>query len=224
MKKLTKIMALVLCMAMVFALCACGKSDSEKFVGTWETEIDLSDVAIASLEAEIGDAMDYFDFGKLISVATFNFNEDGTYKMTMKLDDKSLDEFNTVLEDGLMAMMYDATNEELAAYGMTMEEGDAAYLETYGMTIEEYNELYVEAFMEEMDIQQLFADSSVEGNWKVEDGKLYMTEDIDETEFDAGDYDVYKELTESSFTIVEEYVNGEKDEANMYPMVFTKVG
>lgn len=224
MKKLTKIMALVLCLAMVFALCACGKSDSEKLIGKWEAEVDLSDVAIASLEAELGDVMDYFDFGKLISVMTFNFSEDGTYKMTMKLDDKSLEDFNAAFKDGLMALMYDATEEELAAYDMTMEEGDAAYLETYGMTIEEYNELSVEAIMEEMDFQQLFADNSLEGNWKVEDGKLYMTEDVDD-DFDEGTYDVYEDLTEAGFKIVTEFNDGEEDtESGVYPIAFSKVG
>lgn len=223
MKKLTKIMALVLCLAMMFALCACGKSDSEKFIGKWEAEVDMTDTAIESIENELGEDMDYFDFGKLMTVMTIEFKEDGTYKATMKLDDKSFDEFNTALKDGLMAMIKDATIEELAAYGMTEEEGDAAYLEAYGMTIDEYNELAVEAVMEEIDLQDMFADSSVEGKWKAEDGKLFMTDDLDD-EISDGDYDVYEELSEDGFKLVKGFTDGVEDDGDMYPMVFTKVG
>lgn len=240
MKKLTKIMALVLCLVMVFALCACGdsgekqdteqkevkKTDTELLVGNWKAEIDMTDVVVDSFAAEIGDeeVMSYFDFGKIMTELTFTFNEDGTYKMTMELSNKTVKAFNTALEEGVRAYMEDIIAAQIEAYGMTMEEFEAEYLEETGVTVADDIDANIEELMAEFDIEELLADSSIEGNWKVENGKLYMTEDVDD-DFEDGTYDVYEDLTEESFKIVAEYNDGEEDtESGVYPIAFTKVG
>lgn len=224
MKKLSKALALILCLAMLFVMCACGENDTEKFVGTWEAEVDMTDTALASLEDELGDLMVYFDFGKIISVITFTFDADGTYEMTMKLTDESVEGYNSALKDGLKAMMSDQLAAEMEAYGMTQEEYEAAYIEAYGVTVDEDIDAYIEQAIQEIDIQQILADSSMEGNWKVQDGKLFMTEDVDD-DFDEASYDVYEALTDTGFTIVSEFNEGEEDTENdLYPINFTKVG
>ena len=236
MKKLTKIMALVLCLVMVFALCACGdsgekqdtekkevkKTDTELFVGTWECKVDVSDQLNANLESVYEDAAAYIDFDEAYCVFTLTLKDDGTYVMNIGMDKSSQKKFESALEKGLYAYLEEALALEQEEYGLTDEEYEAAYVETYGMTPAELCDEAVAESMAEFDVGNLFSDE-VEGKWEAKDGKLFMTDDLDD-EISDGDYDVYEELSEDGFKLVKGFTDGVEDDGDMYPMVFTKVG
>ncbi len=232
MKKFTKILALVLCLAMAFALCACGgdegekkeekvvKTDSELFVGTWEYKIDMADQIYSELIYEFSDAADYIDFDEVLCVMTLTFNEDGTYKMTTGMDKDSKKAFEKSLEEGLYAYLEEALALEQEQLGMSDEDYEAAYMEAYGMTSAELCKETVDEAVAEFDLDDLVGDE-IEGNWKAKDGKLFMTEDLDD-EISDGDYDEYEDLSEDGFTLVKGFTDGVEDDGDMYPMVFTK--
>ncbi len=234
MKKFTKILALVLCLAMVFALCACGdsgekkdgeekevvKTDSELFVGTWECKVDVTDQLNAELAYEFADAADYIEFDAVYCVFTLTLKDDGTYELSIGMDKSSQKEFESALEEGLYAYLEDALVLEQEQLGMSDEEYEAAYMETYGMTPAELCDETIAQVLDEFDLDDLFGDET-EGNWKAKDGKLFMTDDLDD-EISDGDYDEYEDLSEDGFTLVKGFTDGVEDDGDMYPMVFTK--
>jgi len=222
MKKLSKITAFILCAMLMLSLCGCGISDGEKFVGTWEATIDMTEQTVSSLEAEMGEYMAYFDFSDLYAVMTYEFKEDGTYSMTVRFTDESVENFNTVYEAGLIALMNDSFAEEAEASGLSMEEYEAAFLEENTITIAEYVEAYIASIMADFDVQESMASSDCEGMWKALAGKLLFTNGTDE-EFSELNYDSYEELTEDSFKLVGQFTDGEEDDTGLYPMLFKRI-
>ena len=57
MKVMKKAAALLLVLAMVFSLCACGKSE---LVGTWEGRVDMTELALSEVDeamAQLGSSL-----------------------------------------------------------------------------------------------------------------------------------------------------------------------
>ena len=151
MKNVKRIAALLLALVMVFALCACSdsgsgkdkdkgekvekKTDAELIVGTWETEMSMTDYYGDDM-GELEGMEAYFDFDKIKITMTFEFEEDGTYTMSVDGDEA---EIKAILRDGCVKLI----NDMLEGTGYTLE--DAAAEE--GMTADEY----IDALMEEID-------------------------------------------------------------------------
>ena len=220
MKNVKRIAALLLALVMVFALCACSgsgkdkdkgekvekKTDAELIVGTWEAEMSMTDYYGDDM-GELEGLEDYFDFDKIKITMTFEFEEDGTYTLSVDGDEA---EIKAILRDGFKKLL----NDMLEGTGYTLE--DAAAEE--GMTVDEY----LDAMMEESFGSGDLIDVDDElGEYKVKNGKLYLVEDGDE--LDEGDYFEYK-LKGDKLTLVAKYSDGELDDASdvMLPMNFVR--
>ena len=150
----------------------------------------------------------YFDFDKIKITMTFEFEEDGTYTMSVDGDEA---EIKAILRDGFEKLL----NDMLEVTGYTLE--DAAAEE--GMTADEY----LDALMEESFGSGDLIDVDDElGEYKVKNGKLYLFDEGDE--LDEGTYYEYK-LKGDKLTLVAEYEDGElsdESEAELYPMDFVR--
>ena len=219
MKNVKRIAALLLALVMVFALCACSdsgsgkdkdkgekKTDAELIVGTWETEMSMTDYYGDDM-GELEGMEAYFDFDKIKITMTFEFEEDGTYTMSVDGDEA---EIKAILRDGCVKLL----NDMLEGTGYTLE--DAAAEE--GMTADEY----LDALMEESFGSGDLIDVDDElGEYKVKNGKLYLFEEGDE--LDEGTYYEYK-LKGDKLTLVAEYEDGETTEASdtIFPLDFVR--
>ena len=219
MKNVKRIAALLLALVMVFALCACSdsgsgkdkdkgekKTDAELIVGTWETEMSMTDYYGDDM-GELEGMEAYFDFDKIKITMTFEFEEDGTYTMSVDGDEA---EIKAILRDGCVKLI----NDMLEGTGYTIE--DAAAEE--GMTADEY----IDALMEESFGSGDLIDVDDElGEYKVKNGKLYLFDEGDE--LDEGTYYEYK-LKGDKLTLVAEYEDGETTEASdtIFPLDFVR--
>ena len=220
MKNVKRIAALLLALVMVFALCACSgsgkdkdkdekvekKTDAELIVGTWETEMSMTDYYGDDM-GELEGMEAYFDFDKIKITMTFEFEEDGTYTMSVDGDEA---EIKAILRDGCEKLI----NDMLEGTGYTLE--DAAAEE--GMTADEY----LDALMEESFGSGDLIDVDDElGEYKVKNGKLYLFDEGDE--LDEGTYYEYK-LKGDKLTMLSEYVDGETTEASdtIFPLDFVR--
>ena len=225
MKNVKRIAALLLALVMVFALCACSdsgsgkdkdkddkvekvekKTDAELIVGTWETEMSMTDYYGDDM-GELEGMEAYFDFDKIKITMTFEFEEDGTYTMSVDGDEA---EIKAILRDGCVKLM----NDMLEGTGYTIE--DAAAEE--GMTADEYIDALMEESFGSGDLIDVDDDT---GEYKVKNGKLYLFDGGDE--LDEGTYYEYK-LKGDKLTLVAEYEDGETTEASdtIFPLDFVR--
>ena len=222
MKNVKRIAALLLALVMVFALCACSdsgsgkdkdkgekvekKTDAELIVGTWETEMSMTDYYGDDM-GELEGMEAYFDFDKIKITMTFEFEEDGTYTMSVDGDEA---EIKAILRDGFEKLL----NDMLEGTGYTLE--DAAAEE--GMTADEYLDALTEESFGSGDL--IDVDDEL-GEYKVKNGKLYLFDEGDE--LDEGTYYEYK-LKGDKLTLVAEYEDGETTEASdtIFPLDFVR--
>lgn len=219
MKNVKRIAALLLALVMVFALCACSdsgsgkdkdkvekKTDVELIVGTWETEMSMTDYYGDDM-GELEGMEAYFDFDKIKITMTFEFEEDGTYTMSVDGDEA---EIKAILRDGCVKLI----NDMLEGTGYTLE--DAAAEE--GMTADEYIDALMEESFGSGDLIDVDDDT---GEYKVKNGKLYLFDEGDE--LDEGTYYEYK-LKGDKLTMLSEYVDGETTEASdtIFPLDFVR--
>lgn len=212
MRNVKRIAALLLALVMVFALCACSgsgkdkdkdkgekvekKTDAELIVGTWESEISMTDYYGDDM-GELEGLEDYFNFDKIKITMTFEFEEDGTYTISVDGDEA---EIKAILRDGCEKLL----NDMLEGTGYTLE--DAAAEE--GMTADEYLDAMMEESFGSGDLIDVDDDT---GEYKVKNGKLYLFDEGDE--LDEGTYYEYK-LKGDKLTMLSEYVDGETTEAS----------
>ena len=220
MKNVKRIAALLLALVMAFALCACSdsgsgkdkdekvekKTDAELIVGTWETEMSMTDYYGDDM-GELEGMEAYFDFDKIKITMTFEFEEDGTYTMSVDGDEA---EIKAILRDGCVKLI----NDMLEGTGYTLE--DAAAEE--GMTADEYIDALMEESFGSGDLIDVDDDT---GEYKVKNGKLYLFDEGDE--LDEGTYYEYK-LKGDKLTMLSEYVDGETTEASdtIFPLDFVR--
>lgn len=211
-----KMIAAVLALVMLLAMAGCSGSDSgNALIGTWQTEVDLSAIQDQMTEGMDAEIQSYFSFGELSYTMTVTFRDDGTY--TAASDEASVraavDSLVASMEAGMMA----ALEAQFAATGvdMTVEEALAAT----GMTIGD--------LLTGVDAETIATEisSSFEGNYKAEDGKLFLSSSL-ETTVDEAIYDAY-ELDGDTLTLTEHF-GAESEEAQlaageMYPMVFQRI-
>lgn len=107
----------------------------------------------------------------------YEFTNLGEVTLSMELRDEEA--FMVEFKRMTMDLMY----ESLAQQGISKEDGDKAMQQAYGMTMEEY----VSAYVENVDMEELFAQFSSESVYYVEDNKLY-TGDSWSSEFSGSEY------------------------------------
>lgn len=201
-----KLFAILLTLAMLLGLAACGSSGSAAkptIVGTWKGSVDIGAAMAAATQMEFDEPL---EMG-----ITFTYNADGTY--SARVDEDSFEDFAETMVDLMIELSISMSGDpdydleaELAKEGMTMEE-------------------FREQLKTSMNIDQMREVTEENGFYKYEDGKIYTAEDKDDLE--AGDYIeiTYVTLTSSKMTVTDIEQDGEKmSEAmpDMFPIVLTK--
>lgn len=214
-KKIAALLCLVLMFTMI--LSGCGANEKDAILGTWEGTLDMTDALNASIAAA-GDeemakylAFDYFELK-----ITMTFNADDTYALTV--DEEHLSDQVDGLMEQMVDCMYTYMGDYLAEMGLDMSVDEL--LAQMGYTMEQL----VEEYFDRDDLAESFSELETEGNFKVADGKLYMSEGTNY----AVDEDVYETYTieGSTLTISEGTADDDADEIfqYIYPMVLNKVG
>ena len=70
-----KVLAMILAVSAVFALAACSgaETDSDRILGTWEAEFDVTDDLLRLAAGDDSSLREYFDFDDIRFVARFTF-------------------------------------------------------------------------------------------------------------------------------------------------------
>ena len=181
-KRIALLLSFVLVLSL--ALCACGGKGGEEattIVGTWRADIELADLFNQEMEAA--------GVGDIINLDSFNlplimeFKADGTGSMSVDADamNDTMDKLAEDLTAGLEAYF----TEYFASMGVEIDLDEA--LDAYGISMDDL----VEEMKAEFGAEDAFADFSNDFNYKAEDGKLYMSEDLD-SEIDTSYYNTYE--------------------------------
>lgn len=206
MKHIKKITAMILVLAMTFALAGCG-NESGKLVGKWGMEYDMHDAVLE----EMGD--EFADFkSSLVVTIFFDFKEDGTLEMSVD-EAEFADHYAEWLDDFAdyaANYIYDSNP------NYSKEDIDSVY----APSVKEY----IKSMMEEqVKAEDITSEMHATGVYKARNGKIFISQDdsVDETS-----YDLY---TISGDTLTFELPkNAETDEDSIlpgmeYPLVFTRV-
>ena len=242
MKGMKKAAALLLVLAMVFSLCACGKSE---LVGTWEGRVDMTELALSEVDeamAQLGSSLSggrelplVTDYVESLTIRyTMVFNEDGTYSTQVTQED--IDAMAETMKTGfggyLRQLYFVLLCETLYQMGVTQEMNtvedlenflgltmDEAIYEALGMDMEEYIDVLVdESFSASISPEDL----SSSGNFKNKDGKLYLSDGL-EYQVDPAYYDLY-ELEGDTLTLnFGTAPEGDEESELFYPLVLHKV-
>ena len=205
-----KICAASLAVVLIFSLVLCGcqaeKSDSEKFIGKWDADVDFGKLITSVVAEQDADMAEYLDFKELKLAVTFTFEEDGTYTLETDEDAASsaMDGIKDTMKDGLRKYLND----------LLAESGD-------DKTVDEYmaeNGTTFEAFVDEI----FGEDITGEGKWKAENGKPYTEADKDKA-LDDSQYDTYEFSSDGkTVTLLEGFGEDAELAELLYPLVLVK--
>ena len=218
-KTICIVLSIVMLLSMSYMLTGC-KSDAEKIIGSWTADINFADAfntGISSAEGmeEMGK---YFQVSSFILTTTFTFREDGTYTVVHDQDSikAALESIKGDLRSGIENYFEDMI--EKAGLGMSVSE----LLAASGQTMDSV----MEAMFNGEVMDELISEVANEytGNYRVGDGKIYMTEDTAE-EISEEYYDTY-ELDKDSLTLLECHCKQEEGyedvSQSIYPVVLTR--
>ena len=201
-----KLLAILLTLAMLLGLAACGSSGSAAkptIVGTWKGSMDMGAVLEMALQMEIDEPIS--------CSMTYTFKEDGT--TSVSVDEDSLADMMEALTDVVIGMMGEMFGEEFDFEAMLEEEG---------MTEEEFRE----QIMASMNLEDMMGNMSVEnGYYKYEDGKLYNAATKEDLENPEELPCIHVTLKGNTMTFTDIEQDGESAAEIMpglFPMVFTK--
>lgn len=201
-----KLFAVLLTLAMLLGLAACGSSGSAAkptIVGTWKGSMDMGAVLEMALQMEIDEPIS--------CSMIYTFKEDGT--TSVSVDEDSLADMMEALTDVVIGMMGEMFGEEFDFEAMLEEEG---------MTEEEFRE----QIMASMNLEDMMGNMSVEnGYYKYEDGKLYNAATKEDLENPEKLPCIHVTLKGNTMTFTDIEQDGESAAEimpDMFPMVFTK--
>ena len=201
-----KLFAVLLTLAMLLGLAACGSSGSAAkptIVGTWKGSMDMGAVLEMARQLEIDEPIS--------CSMIYTFKEDGT--TSVSVDEDSLADMMEALTDVVIGMMGEMFGEEFDFEAMLEEEG---------MTEEEFRE----QIMASMNLEDMMGNMSVEnGYYKYEDGKLYNAATKEDLENPEKLPCIHVTLKGNTMTFTDIEQDGESAAEIMpglFPMVFTK--
>lgn len=214
-----KCLSIALCLGLVLTMLFMftGCNEQKKFVGKWESEIDMTDFFNEGmgLDDEMAEYVVIEDFEIVMQLI---FNSDGTYKRTV--DEDSLEDTLKDAKEDLKDGMMDYFEAYLEDTGLNMSVDELLKASEVDL-----DELVDEALGEKV-LDKMVDDMTDEGNFEVKDGKLFMSDDLDH-EIDEDVYETY-ELNGDELKLIES-VGGDDDEDlkdladELYPMVFERV-
>lgn len=198
----------VLLLTLCLLLSGCGKSDKDKFVGTWRADVDMTDLINESL-AEDPETAEYFTVDNFGMTLLFTFEEDGSYKITADEDAfaKSCDSLIETITEGATKYLEDMAKAE--GLDMTADE----MLGIMGLSMDDF----MGEMMDRDDLKELLADVEDSGKYEVKDGKLYTT-------LDENDYIAYKFVSDTELQFTEMGGEDASDEElqALLPLTLTK--
>ena len=211
------ILSMLLGMALTMSGCA---GDDKKILGTWKAEIDYTEALNAGIRSAEGmkDIAKYFQADSFILTTTFTFRDDGTY--TVSIDDASAENALKTIRSIVYGGFRRYLQYQVDMSGLPISVSE--YLNLLGISM---SELVDGALTDE--VKKELLDEMVNphtGNYRVADGKIYMTEEVDE-ELTEENYDTY-ELDGDTLTLLEchcKQEEGFEDIAqSIYPVVLTR--
>lgn len=217
MKKMTKVLALVLALAMILSLAACSKSNG--IAGTWKYTVDFQKAMEASggmegmdeMAAEMGDSFTQL-FEGLTMTVILDLKDDNTY--TFQVDEASA----KAAAEGMMSRMGDILPSLLSAMlGVEADQLDET-LKGMGTSMDEML-AEMEGSMDTDELVKQLQEEAQKGTYRYEDGKLYLTPE-GETE-NAEKYLTVELGNELKVTAING-VEGMDDYEAMLPMVFVR--
>lgn len=210
MKKFLCVMLTLVLLASVLTGCS---NEAAKLVGTWEGEIDMTDLVNEELGAEF---TDMFTLDDMVFTMSITFNKDGTYQMT--LDRESVEAaFDGMIED-MKAGLIDMLEAEIAAMGIEMSVEEM--LEASGMDLDTMLEEALAAVDMDSLIDEMVDEASSTGNYKAKNGKLFLSDGV-EYQPDPEIYEMYT-LSGSTLTLTDPGIE-DSSFAGLYPVVLQKV-
>ena len=204
---------LVAALLLLTMLTACGSKTDKAMLGKWVCEMDFGSYLNEGLATE-PEIAQYLMVDEFVLEVELYLNEDGTYKMVAD-EEAAKEMFKGVQEDFKegMGKYLDAMIKE-QGLNMTVDE----MLQMSGTT---FDALVEEAFGDAM-LNEMISEFETEGKYKVEDGKLYMSEDLD-SEIDEEVYETY-EFSGDEFKLLESFGDEDAEEfKDLYPIVFKKL-
>ena len=211
MKKLTKLLALVLALALVFSLTACAGKPS--IVGTWKYTMDYNKLMESMSETEGTDAEDedmkgMLDamnklFEGLTMVIVLDLKEDNTF--TMSTDEASMKAANELIKERMPDFLKSMFGED----GLNAMLGE-------GQTMDDLVNNYAEEFnTDDMEMEE------TKGTYTYEDGKLVLTPEGEEAATMTVELSA-KELKVTAIDAKEDDEDMMEAFSKMLPLVFTK--
>ena len=206
-----KIIALSLCLILVLSLCACGAK--EDLTGKWTTTINMAESYNAEMAAADPTMAEYMSLDSFNVPLVLELKADGTYTMTVEKEglEAALSEVVGKLSSGMEAYFADL----LAQQGIEMDVNEA--LAAMGISMDDL----MAELTAELDADALYESMGGEGNWKAENGKFYMTEDL-ETAAGEGEYNTYVLEGDTLTLDVGTETVDEETAKLMFPMVLTR--
>ncbi len=204
-----------------------GIDESAKFVGDWESVVDISSVFSGLIDVMLGEMADYFDFSDFELKMYITFNEDGTYRTSV--DETYMNAYinglKDEMKDGFRAYLTDAAIQ--AGYSSV----DKFCMDNTGMTVD----AYLDSVIGNMDVEEMLPAEDLvnEGRYVAKSGKIYMTIEGQET-INANSYNKYVFADDGlSFNILAPDLEdlGDLEEGyeelysimlQIFPMTFTK--
>lgn len=209
MKKIVSLTLALVMIAMIVAGCA---AEEKRLVGTWKGELDMT----ASLLEEMGEQLDGFELQEFRVTVVYTFREDGTYEMG--LDEASVQAAFDGLIDSMKALMKEKLEQRAQEQGKDLEQ----LLANSGLTVEDLMKNITDAAAEKNLAERLMERSQVQGRYKAEDGKLYITTAPDE-EISAEVYDTYA-LKGDVLTLTNTVGSNEENLIHaVYPVILKKL-
>lgn len=205
-----KVLALALSAALLVGLLAgCGGKKSD-ILGTWELEMEMNDLINDQLAAA---DMDDFQIGSFAVTMDFNFKEDGTYTLQVNTDAMAdaVDGLKEEMREGLPAYL----ERMLAEEGMEVTVDE--FFQASGITLDEM----VDTMFDAEAITQSLGDAGGEGNYQAKDGKLYLSDGLD-NQVDPESYYTY--TLKGDVMTLQEAVGEDSEFAGMFPMTLTRIG
>lgn len=211
-----KIVALAISLVMLFALVLSGcSSEKDALIGEWNGKLDMTDALNDDLKQDDPEMAEYLKIRDFSIRYSLSFHEDDTYELKVDRDafETTIDNMKKDFEEGVIRYFED----QIAMSGMDITVEDI--LAEADISLDEMLEMSFPAGM----FNEMFRELETSGNFRVDDGKLMLSDSYDTIPDPAG-YELYT-VDGNTLTIDEGNMEVEMElDFQLYPMVLKKAG
>ncbi len=184
----------------VLLLCVTGCKEGNSIIGKWEASISHQTLNPDYTAAKIG-VWNYINFEDVFKVQTYEFTEDGYYSLVFD-NEQYINDYKVAIEKGLR-LYYE----------------DIIKTNNLKITVEEAMQIdgaSVDVLIDKELVERLKKNTKIEGKYKTEDGKLYLSLDR-KKEVNPDCYIEYEITEDGNVRLIKQYGIG-KGEGNYYPV------